>query len=323
MSDTRNPRAEATSLLPAGFEARVLEPSPPASSDPQWYADDPTDPAGDEAEIVTPIDGEGKSWDQIAAEVPELRPYAADHWLSPLHGLEPLPDRFRRTREALHQVAFFAIAPKRYQSTGKLGLRYTYRGFGTPFFDDDQQVRVESGALVYQRGSDVVVEQPTTTAEACHLLEIPYRDEWYQTFHDPPEPVGPNEHLEIDTSAATALGDWFGFATLVLERARRFPDAVEVTRVQLWPEHFDAAVEMGAQDHGARASYGGSPGDADHPEPYMYVAAWEEVDRADPFWNDPAFNGASLSYSNLVESEDPVTAALAFLGEGHRRLNGS
>ncbi|MFO7549268.1 MAG: hypothetical protein R6X29_10435 [Acidimicrobiia bacterium] len=55
----RHPRQEAGSILPVGHEARVLESSPPASPDPAWYADDPTDPAGAAGIVVTPIPGEG------------------------------------------------------------------------------------------------------------------------------------------------------------------------------------------------------------------------------------------------------------------------
>jgi hypothetical protein len=37
----RHPRAEAEALLEEGLSARVLEPSPPAATDPEWLADDP------------------------------------------------------------------------------------------------------------------------------------------------------------------------------------------------------------------------------------------------------------------------------------------
>lgn len=62
MTSARDPRAEGSALLPDGFEARVLEPSPPASTDPEWYADDPTDPAGATGVVVTPVEGDGMTW---------------------------------------------------------------------------------------------------------------------------------------------------------------------------------------------------------------------------------------------------------------------
>lgn len=320
MTEVRNPQAEATDLLPAGHIARVLEPSPPANTDPQWYADDPTDPGGSDEIIVTPIDDEGISWDEVSAEFPEAGAYAADHWVGNLRRLEALPDGFVTTRQSLHQIAFFAVAPKRYAETGKLGLRYTHHGFGTPFFGDDEQVRVESGDLVYQTDDAVSTASVFTVGEASEFLGIPYQETWFDDFHDPLKPLGRDTHLDIDPKSAEVLGDWFGFVTLVLERLRRTPGAVDVSRVQLWPEHFDPAVELGSQTQGHRASYGASPGDGAHPEPYLYVAAWGDIDQSDPFWNDTSFNGASISYSELLDARNQTETALDFLRGGYERL---
>jgi hypothetical protein len=79
---------------------------------------------------------------------------------------------------------------------------------------------------------------------------------------------------------------------------------------------------MGSYDAGQRASYGASPGDDGHPEPYLYVAAWGEIDRSDSFWNDEAFNGASLPYRDLLAAEDQRRAGLTFLRDGFTLLTG-
>ena len=92
--------------------------------------------------------------------------------------------------------------------------------------------------------------------------------------------------------------------------------------MQIWPEHFDAATEMGAEARVASGpAMGHRPGTAAHPEPYVYVSAWGEIDRSNRFWNDTAFNGASLGYRSLLDEVDPVTTALVFLLEGHRILH--
>lgn len=316
----RHPRSEATALLPSGHEARVLEPSPPASRDPRWYADDPTDPSGATARLVTPIDDEGVTWDRMADEHPHLEAYVSEHWLGRRRRLTPLPAGFDETRRSLHQLAFFAVAPKRYAATGKLGLRYTRGGFGTPFFGDGEQVRIEGGVLIRQQGTRAAATQPANLIEACRFLGIEYEESWFGDFHDPLPPIDPASPLVVGTAAAVAVGDWFGFATLVLEQARRTPDAEEVSRVQLWPEHFDPAFEMGSSDEGRRASYGASPGDDAHPEPYLYVAAWGELDRSDPYWNDEAFNGASLGYREILDADNQVEAAHGFYRRGYERL---
>ena len=95
----------------------------------------------------------------------------------------------------------------------------------------------------------------------------------------------------------------------------------DVSEVQLWPEHFDPAIEMGRQDRGRRASYGGSPGDPAHPHPYLYVSAWGDIDRSNAYWNDDAFNGSSLGYAELARAEDPVQTALDFLLRGYGILH--
>ncbi|MFZ0014315.1 MAG: hypothetical protein WAL25_09395, partial [Acidimicrobiia bacterium] len=91
--------------------------------------------------------------------------------------------------------------------------------------------------------------------------------------------------------------------------------------VQLWPEHFDPATELGDSEKGQRASFGASPGDDAHPMPYVYVSPWGEVDRSERYWNDDAFGGSSLGYGELASSDDPVGMAVDFLLEGYRRLH--
>ena len=111
------------------------------------------------------------------------------------------------------------------------------------------------------------------------------------------------------------------FAASVLEELRLTEGAVDVSRVQVWPGHLDAAIELGDADANARATYGASTGDAAHSEPYLYVGPWSAVDGSDPFWNDEHFTGASLTYADLRVAGDPRATALEFYRDAHRRLN--
>lgn len=318
----RHPRREATAFVPQGHDARVLEPSPPANEDPDWFADDPTDPAG-ASPLVTPVPGEGTTWAELATENYPAAVYAKDHWLDGTAPLGPLPDGYGKTRDSLHQVAFFVVAPARYAATGKLGLRYTHRGFGTPFFrgatGEDEQVRVESGLLVHQVGETVRSTSVSTLEDATQFLGFEYREQWFDSFHDPLVSIGPPTRLEVEEEAAEAVGAWFGFATHVLERFRR-ADAEDISRVQLWPEHFDSATEAGSADAGQRASYGASPGDASHPEPYLYVTPWADFDESDPYWNATGFAGAVLGHPELRAAKDPYATALDFYTTGLKTL---
>src|SRR5690606_18524677 len=107
----------------------------------------------------------------------------------------------------------------------------------------------------------------------------------------------------------------------VLEQLRLDSPEDDPSTVQLWPEHFDVAVEIGNEARGERAAFGVSPGDAAHDAPYAYVSAWADVDRTDPFWNDTAFPGASLGYETLRASTDPESTLADFYREGIAALS--
>ena len=105
---------------------------------------------------------------------------------------------------------------------------------------------------------------------------------------------------------APFFGDLFGFGASVLEELRVRWGAIDDTRVQLWPEHFDLSIDCGAN----RATYGISPGDDEHPEPYLYVSPWTR--QSGPLWSDPHFGGASLPYDVLLGADDQRATAMQF-----------
>jgi hypothetical protein len=285
-----DPRGEATDQLGGDFEARVLEPSPPAVSEFP-YADDPVDP-GEVPEgrrLVSPVLHRGDlTWQEIAEQEPGLEPWCAERWLAAWKRLEPLPPLFEETRKSLHQIALAVVSPAR-MPPNEMALRYTRGGFGTPFFEQDGadcQVRVEYGELVRQRGHEETRE---------------------------PLP-------QVNGAAASALGDFYGFACSVLEQLRANEPEGDPSLVQLWPEHFDIALELGSEGAGRRANFGASPGDEDHAEPYLYVGPWT-AEVSGELWNATGFNGAELSYSELLAAEDQRHAALDFMTERYRALS--
>jgi hypothetical protein len=284
-----DPRAEAEDMLGGDYEARVLEPSPPAVGRPT-YTDDPVAPdeVPEGRELVTPVHHRGDlTWDEIVQEEPDLGPWCAERWLGAWKRLEPLPPRFAETRIALHKIAAAVVAPAR-KPENEISLRYTRGGYGTPFFrasDADCQVRVEHGELVRQRGNEETRE---------------------------PLP-------DVDIAAARVLGDFYGFACSVLEQLRAYEYDGEPTLVRLWPEHFDIAFELGSEADGKRANFGASPGDADHDEPYIYVGPWSAKVSGE-LWNATGFPGAELRYSELLEAEDQRRAALDFMRARYRAL---
>jgi hypothetical protein len=230
--------------------------------------------------VVSPVPGGDLLWSELAARNEALAAWCSERWLAAYPRLQAVPGELVATRLELHRLAESEVSPARQEVNGKIGLRYTRGGFGTPFFGEDQQLRVEGTDLVQQHGDQEVSRRA----------------------------------LEIDLQAARFLGDWYGFAASVLEtlRARSVPDA-EASRVQLWPEHFDMSIELGAEAAGARAGYGLSPGDEQHPEPYAYVAPWRPPP-AGELWNAEGFPGAELSYAELLSASDQRQAVLDFFG---------
>ena len=109
-----------------------------------------------------------------------------------------------------------------------------------------------------------------------------------------------------------------------LEALRADPKSVDPARPQLWPGHFDPAIEEGDEDH--RGSYGASPGDHTIDEPYLYVSVWWpdrlDIDTDDPYWNAPSFTGSILKLSDFPADTDPVLVARDFWIETRDRLTG-
>jgi hypothetical protein len=286
-----NPKQEAYEKLAGEFEVRVLEPSPPAVTEPP-FADDPTREGEvyDGRLLVSPIPNGDLTWDELAAERPEIADWCAERWLGAYRRLEPLPSSFAKTRTALHQVAEAVVAPAR-KPDNEIALRYTRGGFGTPFFEEDGedcQVRVQDGRLIRQKGDEEAAE---------------------------PLPA------DVSRDSAQALGDFYGLACSVLEELRHEQPDEDPSRVELWPEHFDIAIELGSEAKGERANYGASPGDADHDEPYFYVGPWT-AEVSGELWNATGFNGAELSYAELLEAPNQRLAALRFMRERIRALTG-
>ena len=315
-----NPAAEAAAAAGNDYGVRVLEPSPPAVAAPPYWADDPADPTPSGAgPVVAPHSGGDLTWDELIEVRPELAGFAADRWLGARRQLPELPSDYPAALFDFHRLAYSVVAEARYQCNGKFGLRYARGGFGTPFFGGDVQVRVTADQLVVQTGARARSTTITTLREAGEFAGvIPGTS---AAEHDSPKLGDIDRPLAARAEVGEFLGAWFGLAAAALEELRFSPGVVNPERVQLWPGHFDPAIAAGDAGSGRRATYGFSPGDHSHDEPYIYVAAWGDVDRADPFWNETNFNGASLSFSALASAGDHYGAAVAFLKEGYGRLS--
>ncbi|MEO7429362.1 MAG: hypothetical protein ABIY48_08255 [Acidimicrobiales bacterium] len=221
-------------------------------------------------------------------------------------GLAPSPV-YDATRTALHAVAEHVVAAALHQATGRIGLRATPGGFGTPVFEVggvDRQVRVEGIELVVLEGSATRRSPLRTIAGAAALVGI--------------EPGGPSSvyalvtslepdvPLALDPDAAAQVHAWFALTDAALGQFSQQHAVDAPSAAQLWPEHLDLALTM------AEVNYGGSPGDGVHESPYLYVGPWSFERSADELWNEPF--GASRPHAEVSSSAD----ALAFFEQGRR-----
>jgi hypothetical protein len=219
--------------------------------------------------------------------------------------LKPLPEGFADTVSALHRVAAELVAPSR-KPDNEIALAATPGGFGTPEFEFEgtrRQVRVEGTELVHRAGGEERRAALTSLREAGSIVAdlLPLGTELDE------------EPLHVSPPAASALAEWYAFGDEILNRlvALAAPgDAA--TEPRLWPEHFDIAIELGPEEKGARANYGFSPGDEAHPEPYLYVGPWS-AEVSGELWQARGFNGAEMSYAELLAADDQATAATEFL----------
>jgi hypothetical protein len=308
-----NPRQEAYERLAGRYDVRVLEPSPPAVAEPPWFAEDPVARGSGSSPVVSPVSTGDLLWDDLAREDRSLAPFCSERWLGAYARLAAPPPRLPATRRSLHLVAQHVMSPTRQRAPGeKIGLRWTRGGFGTPFFGNDVQLRVAGDVLTVQVGTREQRGRLTTLKDAAEFVGFDL------TRFDT---AMADEPLEIDAVAGAYLGDLFGFGASVLEQLRAEATAGrQPSRVQLWPEHFDIAVELGDESTGQRATYGVSPGDDDHDEPYLYVAPWSPRDPS-ALWNATAFAGAELPLAATLDAADQREAALEFLRHRVRELS--
>jgi hypothetical protein len=220
--------------------------------------------------------------------------------------LPELPPEFAATRGALHAVAEQVVSAAYWHATTHIGLRPTPRGFGTPVFGDGERVRVDATALVHERAGAVRRHELTTPAAAAAFVGV---ELGAPTVYPPATPVAPGAALPIDRDAALALADWFALAAALLADLRAAHAGVPSTELQIWPEHFDLACELGNEGP-TRANYGASPGDESIPEPYLYVGPHDPARRTGAFAR--CGFGAALTYTELRQATEAGDAGRQF-----------
>jgi hypothetical protein len=221
------------------------------------------------------------------------------------------------TRSGLHRVAAHVLARRRFEVSGRFGLRASPGGLATPAFGTPTETIRIAGLSVVREvdGNSAYMAMPGATlrelaAFAGSDIEAPF-----SCGPDTP-PVGdPDVALDLDPAVVGQLADWYSTAWRALDAVLvGLPPEAEPVTIQLWPEHFDAATSVGLLS-GGRINLGFSPGDGYEPEPYVYIGPWGRERPGDPaFWNAPF--GALLRAADVSSASDSTQACIDFLSAG-------
>lgn len=216
----------------------------------------------------------------------------------------PLPASFVDTRLAVHALAEHVLSGVRYAAVGRIGLLPAADGVVTPTFER-RAVGLSGLELVDRNETGERRTRVTTLRAAAGYFGSALGAPPLWTPVTAPDPDAP---LAIGETDVQLLAAWFSLVGEAL--AVQAPDAVQT----LWPEHFDLALTVSDADRGD-ITFGGSPGDAEHAQPYLYVLPPVPVPDGDrSFWNETF--GAAVSYERIAASGD----AAAFFADAAARI---
>ena len=234
------------------------------------------------------------------------------------------PD-YASTADTLRTLATHLLARARWEATDRIGLRPTPGGIGTPTFGDQaERVRFSGGSLVHEVAGPVGAQtrvaalNGATIAELGELARVDLSAEFTVGNDTPPLPPV-STIISVNPQACAQVGAWYSLVDEALVALLGGLPNAEPSALQIWPEHFDMAVDLAAAP-GIRLNVGGSPGDSFSSEPYLYVGPWNSSRPADPatgnteFWNAPF--GASFGFDQLRKHSDPIAAAVEFFRKG-------
>jgi hypothetical protein len=218
------------------------------------------------------------------------------------------------TSDELHRLSAHVLGRRRFEVSGRFGLRSSPGGVATPAFGPEPEVlRTDGMALIREVGSRST-SLSLEGATLAGLAEFAGADLGSEFSAGPATvPLGDVDRpLDLDPGELAGLVAWFELGWRVLDPCVA-QLAGTTTTLQLWPEHFDAGttVDLGP----VSVNLGFSAGDAFADEPYLYVGPWDERRPGDPaYWNAPF--GAFATRSQAGEAE----ACEAFLRTGLERL---
>ncbi len=218
----------------------------------------------------------------------------------------------------LHRIATHVLGRRRFEITGRFGLRPSPGGFATPAFGDGPEIVRFADGLIVRETATGAAYAPVGGSTLRALIALAGADieREFSVGADTPPLGDPDDILALDAEAAAVIAAWFADGARILDRAVAARAGGDPVVAQLWPEHFDLATNVAVG--GPRVNLGVSPGDAYCGEPYLYVGPWDDERPGDAaFWNAPF--GAIRRRSEL--GGETIEAGARFLLDGLARFD--
>lgn len=227
------------------------------------------------------------------------------------------------TRSELQRIATHIAARAQHPATGRIGLRVSPGGFGSiSYGDGNTRLRMSGTTLIWESSTSKsargISVEGATLRQLADFADVDLSTEFSAGSDTPP--VGDvDAPLVLDPDGADQIAAWFDLTARALDVVvGTAPPWSDASIPQLWPEHFDVAIDLAfdpAAPSERRVNLGGSTGDADHPVPYLYIGPWTTERPGDPaFWNAPF--GAVLDADHVDSADDRLSAAVEFFRSG-------
>jgi hypothetical protein len=191
------------------------------------------------------------------------------------------------TRESLHLVSAHVLGRRRFDVSGRFGLRASPAGIATPAFGPEPEVVRLSGAMLVREvgaESSMRAVDGATVAELAAFAGADLTSD-FSAGTGMPDLGDVHAPLHVDAAEARALYDWYDLGWQVLDALIAERDLTAST-LQLWPEHFDMGTTVDLAS--GQVNLGFSPGDGYSVEPYVYVGPWDAARPGSAeYWNAP------------------------------------
>ena len=319
-------RKEAFDQVGGRFDARVLEPSPPAVTVPPWFADDPVAPERARRPglpLLGPVSSADLTWDDLTRDEPDLADWCAARWLGAYRRLGALPDRAVRvaTCNALHAVAEHVLAPARRRATGKIGLRFTVGRLRDPVLRVGRagaRARVPTWWWCAPVSED---RTPITTIDAAGRF-VGIEPGAPADLYQPATTVEPDAALAVDPGRGAVPRRLVRLLVLGARRAARSSPGPPTRGPSSGPSTSTSASTSATRPPAPGAPSDRRPATPPTRSPTCTRRTGRPTWQPDPFWNDTAFAGANLAvrarWSTPTTSARPRStssaARLAVLG---------